>query len=285
MTPITRVRQRPTPNYTPVAINHDLVVLHMMEGGYEGSVAWLCDPRANASAHLCLKADGSEVTQLVPLQNKAWAQCAFNGRGVSVEIEGHTAQGLSDLTLNAAAWVAAWLCRVYAIPLQWAKAGQGRGVCCHHDLGGAGGGHTDICGIGDATWTRMMSAIEVAYAKLGGGPLPSFALHGAPGPHQIETPADVVATASHHGAPRCEPGDLHTHPTPSGYPAHSIAALQADLLALGAAPKLAVDGRFGPATQAALRSFQATHGLVIDGMVGPASWAALDSAVTKALAA
>ena len=285
MTPMPFVRQRPTPNYTPGAIQHDLVVLHMMEGGYEGSVAWLCDPRAHASAHLCLKADGSEVTQLAPLQNKAWAQCAFNGRGVSMEIEGHTAQGLSDLTLNAAALVAAWLCRVYAIPPVWARGGQGRGVCCHHDLGAAGGGHTDICGIGDATWTRMMAAIGGAYATLGAGPLPAFALHGLPGPHQIDTPADVVATPSHGGAARAEPGDLHAHSTPSGYPAHSIAALQADFRALGVAPGLGVDGRFGPATQAALRAFQARQGLLIDGRVGPGSWAALDAAMMKEKAA
>ena len=285
MTPMPRVRQRPTPNYTPVAIAHDLVVLHMMEGGYEGSVTWLCDPRVRASAHLCLKADGSQVTQLVPLQNKAWAQCAFNGRGVSVEIEGYTAQGMSDLTLDAAALVAAWLCHVYAIPPVWAQRGQGRGVCCHHDLGAGGGGHTDICGIGDATWTRMMAAIAAAHAALAQGPLPAFALHGLPGPHQIGAPDDVAATPSHGGASRAEPGDLHAHPTTSGYPAHSIAALQADLRALGVAPGLAVDGRLGPLTQAALRAFQATHGLWIDGRPGPASWAALDGAMTKPHAA
>src|SRR3954469_24631395 len=80
-----RVRQCPTPNYTPSPIAHDLVILHMMEGGYAGSVAWLCDSRALASAHLCMNDDGSEVTQLVPLQFKAWAQKAFNSRGVSLE--------------------------------------------------------------------------------------------------------------------------------------------------------------------------------------------------------
>lgn len=285
MTLMPRVRQRPTPNYTPVAIRHDLVILHMTEGAYEGAVAWLCDPSANASAHLCLKADGAEATQLVPLQNKAWAQCAFNSRGVSVEIEGHTALGLADVTLDAAALVAAWLCRVYAIPPAWARGGQGRGVCCHHDLGAAGGGHSDICGIGDATWTRMLRAIEKAYEMLGEGALPAFALHGLPGPHQVETTPDATPTPSHGGAARREPGDLAFHMTPSGYAALSIAALQADLAALRVAPTLTVDGYFGPATQAALRAFQATHGLTIDGSIGPKTWAALEWAMAKAQAA
>ena len=270
---LPRVRQRPTPNYTPVAIQHDLVVLHMMEGGYEGSLAWLCNPAARASAHLCLKADGSEVTQLVPLSLKAWAQCAFNGRGVSLEIEGFTAKGLSDLTLGAAALVTAWLCRIYAIPPVWAQGGQGRGVCCHHDLGVGGGGHVDICGVGDAAWRRMMAAIEAAHAALGDAAAPDFALHGLPGPHQIATPGGATPTPSHGGAARCEPGDMHAHPTLSRYPAHSVADLQWRLNGLGAA--LDVDGRWGSATQAALRRFQREKGLVADGRIGPASWAAL----------
>ena len=65
----------------------------------------------------------------------------------------------------------------------------------------------------------------------------------------------------------------------SGYAAHSIAALQADLNTLGAFPPLLVDGGFGPRTEMALRKFQIVHGLVQDGMIGPASWAAIEGAL------
>jgi len=101
--PMPALKQVPSPNYTPTAIAHDLVIVHMMEGSYAGSVSWLCQKQANASAHLCLKADGFEVTQLVPLQHRAWAQCAFNGRGVSIECEGFTAKGFTDTTMTALA--------------------------------------------------------------------------------------------------------------------------------------------------------------------------------------
>jgi len=38
----------------------------------------------------------------------------------------------------------------------------------------------------------------------------------------------------------------------------------------------AIDGRFGPATEAALIAFQRAHGLLADGIAGPLTWARLD---------
>jgi hypothetical protein len=272
-----RVVQRPTPNYSATLIKHDLVVAHMMEGGYAGSVTWLCQRAAGASAHLCMREDGAEVTQLVPLQFKAWAECEFNGRGVSLEIPGKTAEGIPEARWRSAARIFGWLCAAYDIPPVWAKGGQGRGLCQHHDLGAAGGGHVDCSEIGGPTWLAFVGMVQAAQSEFLRAPLPVFALHGLPNPRQVELPLDVTPTPSHGGARRGAPDDVIAHPTASGYPHGSVADLQWRLNVAEGSPRLVVDGFAGPLTRAALKHFQLSHGLNVDGLIGPKTWAALDA--------
>jgi peptidoglycan hydrolase-like protein with peptidoglycan-binding domain len=69
----------------------------------------------------------------------------------------------------------------------------------------------------------------------------------------------------------------HTVTLSSGEEGRQVSLLQH---ALG----IAVDGIFGPQTEAAVRAFQTAHGLEADGVVGPLTWAALNGRST-ALAA
>jgi len=147
----------------------------------------------------------------------------------------------------------------------------GRGYEMHHGLGAAGGGHVDICGIGDATWQKLEGFVRAAYDSLDPLNLPPWALHGAPGPHQIVAPPAVTPTPSHDGAPRDEPGDVHAHPTASTFPEGSLADIQHRL-------GVTADGINGPVTVAAIIAFQKAHGLTADGIVGPKTWAALRAA-------
>ena len=276
---LPRVLQRPSPNYTPTIIRHDIFIYHDEEGNADPSLAWLCDPRAQAAPHLAMGEDGSnEVSQLVPLQYKAWAQCAFNSAGISLEIPGF-ADKLPDARLQAAALIGARVCLAYAIPPVLAPGGKGRGIVSHHHLGAAGGGHVDVGALDGSTWTTLVKYTQGAYDDLRKLPsLPPFALHGMPGPEEVVPPPDVTPQPSHGGAPRNEPGDTHSHPTPSGFPAHSVAALQSDLNALIGAG-LTVDGWCGAKTRNAVAAFQSKKGLFVDGLIGPNTWAAIDAAL------
>ena len=70
------------------------------------------------------------------------------------------------------------------------------------------------------------------------------------------------------GAPASATSSEGTPASPAsseGTPAGAVARLQGAL-------HLAVDGEFGPETEAAVRRLQARHGLTVDGVVGPATW-------------
>ena len=118
-------------------------MLHDCEGGYEGSVDWFAINWSNVSAHLVVREDGNEATQMVELADNAWHACAFNRRSVGLEMSGFASRSFNVSLLATAARISAYFCHHLQIPVRHARAGVGPGVVSHHDLGPEGGGHHD----------------------------------------------------------------------------------------------------------------------------------------------
>jgi hypothetical protein len=163
--------QRRSPNQSSRGTSRiDLIVWHETAGSYAGAVTWLCTPTVrdrngkvisgpDASAHLVVREDGRQVTQLVPLARKAWHAEEYNARSVGVEHANVTAKGYAtDDELRESARIFAWLCWHLGVPARWARNGQGRGVVRHLELGAAGGGHT-ACGPWDSGWHRFLALL------------------------------------------------------------------------------------------------------------------------------
>jgi hypothetical protein len=143
----------------------DLLVWHETAGSYAGSVSWLCNPAADASAHLVIREDGGEATQLVKLGAKAWHAAAFNSRAVGVEHANVTAKGYAtEHQLRVSARVFGWLCHELHVPPRWARDGLGRGVCYHGELGALGGGHPD-CGPNHSGWLRFLDLLHAEVTR------------------------------------------------------------------------------------------------------------------------
>lgn len=263
------VKQTPSPNFSRTLITFDKVFIHRTEGlTAEGAVAWLCSPRAGASTHLVSRGDGTVVYQLVPLAYKAWAQCAYNGEGVSIEYPGYTANGVPDALAKQMGIEVAWLLHAGGLPCQHAVGGQGRGYAQHADLGSAGGSHHDCCAPGSADWVKIEAYIKAAYDELAAGPLPLFALQGLPSTAQVSPPPAALPEPTHGGLPR--------HDLTVGSVAWTQYALNAIHVTM---PPLAVDGSDGPLTRAAIARFQGQRGLYVDGGAGGATVAALQKAI------
>jgi N-acetylmuramoyl-L-alanine amidase/Bacterial Ig domain len=136
-------------NYTdahrsPASI--DRVVVHVTEGSFWGSVAWLQNPRAHASSHFVVSR-GGKIVQLVHLSDVAWhaGHWGTNVRSVGVEHEGYTygPHGFTQPQYHASAKLTAWVARRALMPI------NRRTIIGHHEVpdgrGGRGGAshHTD----------------------------------------------------------------------------------------------------------------------------------------------
>ena len=160
--------QRKTPNRssrngTPVT----LLVWHESAGHYAGDVSWLCNPASEASSHLVVREDGGEVTQLVPLAEKAWHACtAYNPRSVGVEHSNVTAKGYAtERQLEVSARIFGWLCLHLHVPPR-RSYGNSPGICRHLDLGALGCGHFE-CGMGDADFARFLRMVHAEIERGG----------------------------------------------------------------------------------------------------------------------
>jgi N-acetyl-anhydromuramyl-L-alanine amidase AmpD len=150
-----------SPNFSDRAqgVPLDLIVIHDTEGGYDSACAWFANGHSQVSAHIVLKEDGSEATQMVPYSKKAWHCMSFNSRSIGLEMAGFAKQGYGDHEWGVAARIVAFLLHKHKLPVHWARGGEGGGFCRHYDLGAAGGGHHDPT-TDDHVWQQFVQRVE-----------------------------------------------------------------------------------------------------------------------------
>ena len=110
-------------NYTQAkrsAADIRFIIIHVSEGSFLGTVDWLRNPDAHASANFVVGRAG-QVQELVPLHDIAWhaGNWAYNLRSVGIENEGFTddPQGFTLAEYRASARLAAVIARRSAIPI------------------------------------------------------------------------------------------------------------------------------------------------------------------------
>jgi hypothetical protein len=133
---------------------------------YHGVVRFFQEPRNDASSHLVHPGSAvpGRATQMVPWDEAAWTEAAYNRSSVEVECAdaiwlGHDPRGLQET-----ARIVAFLLHKYGLPALWSKE---RGFCRHADLGAAGGGHTS-CPTTNLTLWHAFAALVVHEHQRGG---------------------------------------------------------------------------------------------------------------------
>lgn len=138
---------RESPNQSERRQKPYLIVVHRPVGKYGPSIDWLCNPKAQASAHIITEGKGTGVdvaTQLVPWDRKAWACASFNSASYNLEVDDDAWDGDDLGAAFTAARICGFICRKTGIPPAWTTSPLSQpGITRHYDLGRAGGGHSD----------------------------------------------------------------------------------------------------------------------------------------------
>jgi hypothetical protein len=106
-------------NYSPgrsSAIN--LVVIHVTQGSYAGTVSWFQNPASGVSAHYVVRSSDGEITQMVRDGDTAYHVRSANSRALGIEHEGFVdnPSWFTDSMYRSSAALTKWLCERYGLP-------------------------------------------------------------------------------------------------------------------------------------------------------------------------
>ena len=112
-----------TKNFTPAdraPTSIHWIVIHVTEGGFAGTLAWLRNPASHASANFVVSR-GGRIVELVPRRDIAWqaGNWAVNTQSVGIEHVGITDSpiGFTDAEYRASAHLAAYIARTALMPI------------------------------------------------------------------------------------------------------------------------------------------------------------------------
>jgi hypothetical protein len=124
------------------------IVIHVAEGSYSGTVSWLENCAAGASAHYVVSSKGG-MAQCVRNENIAWHAGWWdtNTHSIGIEHAGYidNPEWFTRSMYHTSARLSAWLCKKYKIPINRKHiishsqvpgcSGSGGGIDCHTDPG------------------------------------------------------------------------------------------------------------------------------------------------------
>ncbi len=95
------------------------IVIHTVQGSYNGCISWFQNPDAGVSAHYVVRSEDGERTQMVDDSDVAWHDACFNTQSVGIEHEGYVAdpdRWYTAAMYTRSAELTAWLADSYGIP-------------------------------------------------------------------------------------------------------------------------------------------------------------------------
>ena len=157
-----------SPNYSSGRTSYEFVLIHTMQGSYNGTKSWFQNTASNVSSHYIIRSSDGEVTQMVEHRNTAWHAGCYNGRSIGLEHEGFIAdpaRWYTDAMYRESAKLTRWICQRHNIPMTRAR------IVGHVEIPRScnSNGHTDP-GSG-WNWTKYMQYVTNGAPTTGTGTL------------------------------------------------------------------------------------------------------------------
>lgn len=105
-------------NYSKIYYTRSIrrIVIHTIEGTFEGGISWMQTPGVRASSHYIVNHNGA-VAQLVADNDMAWHVRDYNGSTIGIENAGWAGRNMWTTTqYRTLAQLTAYLCERYGIP-------------------------------------------------------------------------------------------------------------------------------------------------------------------------
>ncbi|MFI6600781.1 N-acetylmuramoyl-L-alanine amidase [Nonomuraea sp. NPDC050536] len=146
-----------TANYAvsnrPTSDPINLIIIHVTQGSYAGTISWFQNPSAAVSAHYVIRSSDGQITQMVREKDRAWhaGNSDYNHRSVGIEHEGYVsdASWFTDQMYRSSAALTRNIADRYGIPKDRSH------IIGHYQVPGSD--HTDPGPYWD--WTKYMSYV------------------------------------------------------------------------------------------------------------------------------
>ena len=102
------------------------IVIHDMEGRYDGAISWFKNAASSVSAHYCIRSSDGDITQMVSEGDTAWhaGNWTYNQTSVGIEHEGWLSdpgRWYTDVMYRRSAQLSAAISKRYGIPADHTK--------------------------------------------------------------------------------------------------------------------------------------------------------------------
>jgi hypothetical protein len=99
------------------------IVIHDMEGRYEGAISWFKNPASGVSAHYCIRSSDGDITQMLSEGDTGWhaGNWSYNQSSIGIEHEGWKSdpgRWYTDIMYRRSAQLSAAISKRYGIPVE-----------------------------------------------------------------------------------------------------------------------------------------------------------------------